>query len=173
MSECELSSDRMHQVAHGGASWTARESAHLAGCARCRDEWTLARTAADLHRSVRIDPDQVAQRVLARLRDEPIAPVAVRRLPWRAGVIGLLSAAACLALALALPRQSPRTVATATVADTQVAVLPELQALDTTQLEALLSALGPAAGDATPGVPHLEDLTTGELEQLLRAEGGE
>lgn len=175
MSDCEVSSERMHQVAHGGVPWTVAEARHLAGCASCRAEWTLVRAGADLHHSVAIDPERVLQGVLTRLRNEPATPAPMRRLPWRPGVIGLMSAAACLALAFALPRQSHVSTATpVAAADTaELAVLPELQALDTTELDALLSSLGPAAADATPGVPHLGDLTTSELEQLLRAEGGE
>jgi hypothetical protein len=165
----------MHQVVHGGVPWTVAESEHLAGCATCRAEWALLRAGADLHRSVVVDPERIAQGVFARLRAEPETPAPIRRLPWRAGVIGLVSAAACLALVFALPRQPHRsnTTPVATTDTAELAILPELQALDTTQLAALLSALGPAAADATPGVPHLGDLTSSELEQLLRAEGGE
>lgn len=175
MSDCEVCCERMHQVAHGGAPCTVAESLHVSGCASCRAEWALVRAGADLHRSVVIDPERVLQGVLTRLRNEPATPAPMRRLPWRAGAIGLLSAAACLALAFALPRQSRVPTMTPVVAaDTaELAVLPELQSLDTTELNALLSSLGPAAADATPGVPHLGDLTTSELEQLLRAEGGE
>jgi hypothetical protein len=53
-------------------------------------------------------------------------------------------------------------------------MLPELQGLDETQLQSVLQSFGPTAGDATPGVvPHLEDLTDAELEELLRSEGGQ
>jgi hypothetical protein len=169
MTECERMRDRMPDVIHGVDAWSAEDHAHLAACDDCALEWRLVRAGARLGGGA-IAVDRIADRVTARLRTEAAADASVRTLPWRGGLIGLLALAASIMVVLALPRRD----AVSAGSSDGLVVLPELQALDERQLESVLQSLGPAASDATPGsVAHLEDLTDGELEQLLHSEGGE
>jgi hypothetical protein len=130
------------------------------------------RTGAGLQANRVIATDRIAELVTVGLRQPVSVSRPVRRLPWLGTVVGLLAAAASVVLILAAPRpQRPEPRAAGDTA--ALALLPELQALDERQLESILQSLGPTAADATPGVlPHLEDLTDSELEQLLRAEEG-
>lgn len=172
MSVCESIRDRMPDVLHRTTDWSADEAAHLAACRACAGEWAIVARAATLHADLRVDADAVAARVLARLRATPRRTFrAPFRIPVRYTFASLLAAAAVLAIIL-LPR-GPRSPAMAVGDTAQVAILPELDGLDSTQLAAVLRSLGPTVGDAAPGVPHLGDLTEAELEQLLASERGE
>lgn len=173
MIECEAMRERMPGMASGTVEWTDADAAHLAACTDCALEWRVLKATAALPARPVLDVERIAAEVTRRLREAPAEPVVVRRLPWRGAVIGLLAAAASVALILSAPqlkRQSPDGVGGATA----LAILPELQGLDDSELELLLQSLGPTASDAAPGlVPHLEDLTDRELEQLLHSKGGE
>lgn len=172
MTECETMRDRMPAVAHGAATWTHAESAHIAACAECAAAWRVVQAGVVLHADLAVDADRIADRVLALLREAPAEPIAVRRLPWRGAALGLLAAAASVVLVLSAPTLRHGAAGVDTL--NTIALLPELQSLDDRQLESILQSLGPVAGDAAPGlVPHLEDLTDNELEQLLRSGGGE
>jgi hypothetical protein len=174
MIDCEPMQDRMPDVAHGRAAWTETEMAHLAQCADCALEWRIVRAGTLLDEDPGVAPERVAQSVSRRLRDHEASGRIVGRLRWRGTVIGLIAAAASVALVVGIVHRDRSRAGVA--GDTVVAVtmLPELQGLDEGQLESVLRSLGPTAGDATPGVlPHLEDLTDSELEQLLHSEGGQ
>jgi hypothetical protein len=174
MSACEAMQDRMPEVARGRSAWTEAEAAHLARCEECTQEWRLVRVGAGLHARTVIDVDQAATGVLARLRAEPVAVQPIRRIPWRGSLIGLLAAAASVALYVWAPRQAPSAGGEGTDTTVEIAVLPEMQQLSDSELEVVLQALGPTTADAAPGaVPHLEDLTDSELEQLLGSQGGQ
>jgi hypothetical protein len=174
MIECEPMQDRMPEVVHGRAAWTETEIAHLAQCADCALEWRIVRAGMRLEENTDVVAERVAQTVSRRLREHEGSGRIVGQLRWRGATIGLLAAAASVALVVGVvyrDRSRPPAVSDTVVA---VALLPELQELDEGQLESVLRSLGPSAGDATPGVlPHLEDLTDSELEQLLRSEGGQ
>lgn len=171
MIECEELGDRMPDVAHGRATWSLAELEHLDSCTKCRGEWELVQSAVALASDQEYALHHVASTALARLRAESrVAPV--RRLPWRAGVVGVLAIAATILLVLGLRQQRPPAIAGARVES--VAIVPGLHGLDDSDLVTVLQSMGPSAADAAPGlVPHLEDLTDSELEQLLRSEEGE
>ena len=174
MIDCEPMQDRMPDVAHGRAVWTETETAHLVHCADCALEWRIVQAGKLLDDDVGVVPERVAQSVSRRLQDREGSGRVVGRLRWRGSAIGLFAAAASIALVVGVvqhDRSRPGVAGDTVVA---VAMLPELQVLDEGQLESVLRSLGPTAGDATPGVlPHLEDLTDSELEQLLHSEGGQ
>ena len=172
MIDCAALRDRMPDAAHGVLPMSNAEEAHIESCSECAREWGLVQTAHKLHADLVVDTDRVASAVLSRLRTEPVATETVRRIPWRGGLIGLIAAAASVVVMLSPPRRPLRDVP---VAEPEVAiVLPELQALDDSELETVLRSMGPTAADATPGnLPHLEDLTDAELEQLLGSKGAE
>ncbi|MES1259595.1 MAG: hypothetical protein ABUL71_03295, partial [Gemmatimonadota bacterium] len=173
MIDCVAMQEQMPGVARGLDAWSVAEGEHLAGCAECALEWRLVRAGAALHARTTVDGDRIAQRVTARLRVEP-AEAPIRRLPWRGGLIGLLAAAASVALVVWAPGHQGGVTTGRADTTMEIAALPELQSLNDGELEAVLRSLGPSAADATPGVlPHLEDLTDSELEQLLRSRGNE
>jgi hypothetical protein len=163
----------MPEVAHGDGAWDAAELAHLSSCASCAAEWQLVSAGVALGAGLRIDSAAIADQVVERLRRERDVDRPVRRIPWRAGAIGLIVAAAAAIVMVTISRTPDHASTSVTApADAPVAILPELQNLDEQQLEAVQQSLGPSASDATPGLtPHLGDLTEGELEDLLRSEG--
>jgi hypothetical protein len=174
MIDCAAMQDRMPEVARKAASWTDAEAAHLASCHDCALEWRVVRAGVGLHADAVVAVDRIAEGVMTRLREEPSESIRIRQLPWRGSVIGLLAAAASMVLILSAPRLQRPQSGSASDTASALAILPELQGLDDSELESVLRSLGPTAGDATPGlVPHLEDLTDGELEQLLRSGGDE
>ena len=173
MTGCDAMRERMPEVVHGRAEWAGSEAAHLASCADCELEWRIVRAGADLAADTAIRAEPLAELVAQRLRESGSSGSVISRLPWRGGLIGLLAAAASVVLFVGIARHDRRRLPAA--GDSVAAViLPELQGLDAGQLESVLRSMGPTAGDATPGVlPHLEDLTDSELEQLLHSEGGQ
>ena len=171
MRDCTAMRDRMPDVARGTETWADAEVLHLAASTECAREWRVVHAGVGLQGRLVIGVDRVADVVLARLRTEPLAAPVIRRLPWRGTVIGLLAAAASVVLILNSSRLQRSPSVDRTDALT-ITVLPELAGLDESELVIVLQSLGPTAGDATPGVvPHLEDLTDTELEQLLHSTG--
>jgi hypothetical protein len=173
MIDCAAMRDRMPDAARGAVSWTEAEVAHLASCADCALEGHIVGAGIALEAGTVVAADRIAATVMARLRAVPTARSVIRCLPWRGGVIGLLAAAASVALIVSAPRLQRPLSGSAGETAMALAVLPELQALDESQLESVLQSLGPTAADATPGLlPHLEDLTDSELERLLHEQRG-
>ena len=171
MTHCELLRDRMPDILRGDGQWDAEESAHLRTCADCAAEWRLVRAGAGLGGSVSIDTERVARSVVARLREEPSQAV-IARIPWRGAALGLTAIAAALLLVVGYHRTRDGQ-ATPTGDTVAMAILPELQVLDTVQLKAVKQSLEPAAVEpAGTLVPHLDQLTDDELEELLRSEAG-
>jgi hypothetical protein len=172
MTDCLDLSDRMPAVAHGRLQWSAAEAAHLTECRDCAAEWRIVQAGLQLHAGLTLDSAQTADAVVTRLRAAPHGRGIIHRIPWRSGLVGLVAAAASVAIIFSTPKSATLPPIGVIDSAAAIAILPELQGLNDTQLEAMLHSLGPTAGDAAPGlVPHLEDLTDGELEQLIQTQG--
>lgn len=168
MNPCHHLSDRMPEVARQASRWTADEAAHLLACEDCSAEWRLVGAAVALGRgaATRVNADQVAERVVARLR-EPLVPAAPGR-PWVRRALLPLAAAAALVSAVWFGWPAPRVVDQPVVL---VAVLPELDDLDENELESMVAVFtGPEAEPLRPldAAESLGDLSDSELESLLR-----
>ena len=166
MSDCERLSDRMPDVALLRAAGSAEEAAHLASCADCRAEWDLVLAARRLEASApSVDPATIAAAVQHRLASERMAD---RRSRW-GWALGGTAAAAALALVVARGPESRQAAAPAVaVAADPLVPLPELEGLDTAQLDTLLQALdGPLAGTSAHDSTTADDDVDAELEQIL------
>jgi hypothetical protein len=167
MTDCERLSDRMPQVAMQRAAWTAEEAAHLAGCAECRDEWELVQAAGRLGgRAPAVDAAAIAAGVQRRLAADRAAG---RRGRWIWGLGSAAAAAAALAFAVtsggAPRREAPPVVAIET---DPLVPLPELDGLETAQLDTLLQAIDtPPAARSGAESTTLGDEVDAELEQIL------
>ncbi|MBA3555578.1 MAG: hypothetical protein H0W29_12550 [Gemmatimonadales bacterium] len=170
MTVCERLSDRMPDVLRGHARWTAEEAAHLAGCADCRAEQDLI---AAVHRiAARApaprDPLALAETVLRRVANQPRSRLRSLR-SWAVGI----AAAAGIALAVwtGSDREGIVSDPAAVAAGADIA-LPELEPMETAELDSLLETMeatpppAPAAWSAL-GEPTLGDLDADELEQVL------
>ena len=164
--DCERLSDRMPEVAMQRAAWTAEESAHLASCADCRGEWELVLAAKRLEaRAPAVDAAGIAAAVQRRLATERATRRRGRWI-WAAG-----SAAAAAAIAFALtsgggPRREP--AAAVAIEIEPLVPLPELDGLETAQLDTLLRAINTApAGTSGSESTTLGDEVDAELEQIL------
>jgi hypothetical protein len=165
--DCERLSDRMPEVAMQRAAWTAQESAHLASCADCRGEWKLILAAKRLEaRAPALDAAGIAAAVQRRLATERATSRRGRWI-WAAG--SAAAAAAALALALTSGGGPPRQPAAAVAIETEPLVpLPELDGLETAQLDTLLRAINTApAGTSGAESTTLGDEVDAELEQIL------
>lgn len=173
MNDCEVLRDRMPEVAHGGDPWTAEEAAHLAACAPCVAEWRIVEEGAALHADLPVSVDAIGERVVRQLRAQRARPTVIGRIGWRTALIGLTAIAATVVVLLHPTAVRPP-IADIAMDTAALGVLPELQGLDQSELQAVLQTLPSGSVDAvTTGVPRLDDLTDTELEQLLRSEGGE
>lgn len=169
MNECHNLSDRMPEVAAQVSRWTAEEAAHLLACPECAAEWRLVGVATTLGSGAasRIRPDQVADRVAARLRESPAESSTPAR-PWvRRAILPFAAAAALVATVwfgrpTPVPQDEPVTL---------FAVLPELDDLDETELESLVEVYTGTEADPLRPLDAAEsfgDLSDTELESLLR-----
>jgi len=168
MNACESVSDRMPDVLHHRASWSEAERDHLTHCAECALEWRVVAAGAVLQQGLVVDSAAISGQLLARVRDEH-GGTPIRRLPWRGTRIGLglLAAAASIAILIRVPA-TRRVGAPPAVRITPVAVLPELERLTETQLEAVLLELDVPDVTVSPmRLPRLGDLTDSQLEQVL------
>lgn len=167
MTQCEQLSERMPDVAAGRAGWSAQESRHLEGCAECREELALVRAAMALGRDVEqeVDGDRISAALLTRLR----APDAPAVTPRRWAPVALIAAAAVLAL-FVWPTAVVNTTVSEGAGEALVIRLPALDSLDAGQLEQVYDGLDAPISSITPGPdPRLDDLSTGELERVLRS----
>jgi hypothetical protein len=167
MSDCERLSDRMPDVAMQRAAWTADEAAHLAGCPDCRMEWDLVLAARRLEaRAPTVDPTAIASAVQRRLATDRTAGRRNRWF-WAAGA----SAAAAAAIVLAVtrgPEAGPEAAPVVAVETEPLVPLPELEELETAQLDTLLQALdGPLPGTSAVDSASVDGDADAELEQLL------
>lgn len=172
MNTSHIDPDRLADAA-SDASWSAGESAHLAGCAECRFELEIVAAArrlgvaqlSDLH------SERVTDAVRTRLLTEPA--------PAQGGAVGgqtrwIVGLALAAALVLAVVYGKDGWPGQATIQHTPVpvelSVLHELDGLDEPELEAVLESIPVAAG----AMSHLEpapfvDLNVNDLERVLRS----
>lgn len=166
MIDCTLLSDRMIAVAHGRAVWTAEDRAHLAACPDCSGEWSLVQRGARLGIAVgqELPAELLATRVLAELRKP--APARFPRLrTWR--WVALPIAAALAVMVWRGQPPAPEPAAGVTVASSQ-GLLPELEGLESSDLESLLDVL-PATESPVGDARGLGDLDEDELQTMLRS----
>jgi hypothetical protein len=166
MTDCQRLSDRMPEVAMQRAAWTAEEAAHLAGCADCRDEWELVQAVQRLDSlAPAVDADAIAAAVQRRLGTERATG---RRGRW-IWAVGSAAAAAAIAFAVTSRNEPRREAAPAIAIETEPLVpLPELDGLETAQLDTLLQAIDAApAGTSSVESTTLGDEVDAELEQIL------
>jgi hypothetical protein len=168
MSDCARLSDRMPDVAMQRAAWTADEAVHLASCTDCRAERDLVLAARRLEvRAPAVDPTAIAAAVQRRLATDR-ASVRRSRWFWAGGA----AAAAAAAIALAVARgPEARPVAPVVAVETDPLVpLPELEGLETAQLDTLLRALdGSLAGASASDSASVDEDADAQLEQILAA----
>lgn len=162
MIHCQAMSDRMPEVAAGGRPWSEAESAHLADCLDCQQEWRLVQAAAALGDTAAraVVPDQVGRAVLGRLK--------ARRQWQRTGwVAGLAAAAAVLFLVWPGGHNPPQPVV---APEAFVIPVAELDSLDTAQLETVLENLDAPLGNGhLGGGPPLGELNDVQLERVLHS----
>jgi hypothetical protein len=167
MSDCERLSDRMPEVAQERAVWTADEAAHLAGCDDCRAEWDLVLAALRLESGApTVDSEAIAAVVQRRLATERRAG---RRSRWAWAAGAAAAAAAAIALAVARgPEPRPQEAQAVAVESEPLLSLPELEGLESAQLDTLLRALdGPLPDLSAPDSAVGDDEAETELEQIL------
>lgn len=170
MTACERLSDRISEVVRGRSRWTAGEAAHLAACPDCRAEWDLL-----------VAVDRVAARAPAPRDASALAATVLRRVAdhrrsrlrsWRRWTAGVAAAAGIAgAIWSGLHGGNPASDPVAVTATVDIA-LPELEPMETAELDSLLETMeaspGPApAGWSALGEPTLGDLDADELEQVL------
>jgi anti-sigma factor RsiW len=161
MTTCERLSDRMPEVARGGARWTVEESAHLAACAECRAEWDLVVATVRLGSKAPQGehPTAIATAVLRRVTEDRRARE--RRRFWG---LGLAAAATLGGIIWAGDRPEPGAPPVATIENT----MPDTEPLETAELDSMLEALDASQlGASALDEPSLSDLDTNELEQVL------
>jgi len=171
VTECHQLSDRIVDVVHGGASWTAAETEHLVGCPECRRELALIKATVGVGAALPVDTAGMARRVSARLAAPPAPAI---RFPGRRAFrwAGVLAAAAILVLAVRF-EAGRRSAPTAAVSDSTI-VLGELDDLSATELADVLDEMPAPSPRATmpSGVAGMSDLSADELQQVLEAWGG-
>lgn len=161
MTGCHALSERIPLVAHGRALWSQTEREHLAACPDCAEEWRLVSAAVALGAGVaeRLEPGAVAARVHAGLTAVETRP---RRRFRPAGWVAAAALAAAVALTVWLgPGRTPRV-------ESDVTLLPEIEPLDATGLQAMLEMLPAGSAWSTLETPGFADLTEEELESILR-----
>ena len=167
MTDCERLSDRMPEVVMARAAWSAEEAAHLAACDECRVEWELLLAARRLEaRAPAVDAAAIAAAVQRRLSAERTAGRIRRR--WVGGAAAVAAAAAILIAVSAGPESEPQ-AAPQVVADAgPLLPLPELEGLETAQLDTLLQVLdAPVAGTSTLESSTLGEDVDAELERIF------
>jgi hypothetical protein len=166
MIDCERLSERMPEVAMRRASWTAEEATHLAGCTDCREEWELILAARRIEsRAPGVDADAIAAAVQRRLATERAVG---RRSRW-VWAAGSAAAAAAVALAVTSGGEPRREAATTVAIEADPLVpLPELDGLETAQLDTLLQAMDASpAGSSSAEPTTLGDQVDVELDQIF------
>jgi hypothetical protein len=165
MTDCERLSDRMPEVAMLQAAWTPEEAAHLASCPDCRAEWALVQAARRVEAGApAVDVEAVVGAVQRRLGMERAAR---RRHPW----VWAAAAAAAAGIAFAVTTGTERGEVPAPLAVAEAGPLlplPELEGLETAQLDTLLQTLdGQLADESTAAPAAVEDGAGDELEDIL------
>lgn len=167
---CDIISERMPRVAQAERGWSPGERAHLDSCPRCAAEWRLLQAMAHPQGSVpSIDLQAVARRVQLRLTNQGSGEPSRPAQPVRRWIVGV-AAAAALMVAVGSTVVAPD----ASLASSQVvSILPELEDLETAELEALFEVLPVAHPTVRPPLgAGLSDLSDNELERLFAAMEG-
>jgi hypothetical protein len=166
MNDCVSLSDRMPEVALGRSDWNPEDAAHLADCAECQAEWRLLVAAAALAESAPTvaDPVGLAAALRLRLAQDRAGRTTVRR-GWLIG--GAAATAAALVLAVASTRPADQAPIITAEADALLP-LPELEGLETAQLDTLLNTIDrPVAGTSTLDASTMGEHEGEELEQVF------
>lgn len=167
MTTCERLSDRMTLVAGGEGSWTADEAIHLAGCADCAAEWRLTKAATGLgDRLPVLDPAQLSARLHQRLAAAGPDGVPIRR---RRPIRWALALAAAAAVVVAVRTVGPGRGPGPADPGSAIGVLSELDELTGQELASVLEVLESDRPAPSVEGPGLGDLTSDELEHLLRS----
>ena len=169
MSECAWLSDRMPVVALGRAQWSPDEVRHLNECGACQREWEVVSAATRLGENVWMPREAaaIATSLIQRLKRDRDADR--RRRAW--GFAGL-AAAATIAAAVWTGSMDPRAdgypLQGAVVAGRPAIPLPELDALQPTELDSVLKTMDdPNDRGSALDDPGLTDLNTDELQTVL------
>jgi anti-sigma factor RsiW len=168
MNACERLSDRMPDVVLHRSEWTPEEAAHLAACAECRAEWELvlaARALGDGAPTVS-DPSALSAALQRRLAEDRAGRARARR-AW--SFAGAAAAAAGILVAVMTERDAGTVAAPQAAVEAEALVpLPELEGLETAQLDTLLHSIDrPFAGPSTLDASTLGEHEDGELEQVF------
>jgi hypothetical protein len=168
MNDCERLSDRMPEVARRRAEWTPEEAAHLAGCAGCEAEWRLVVAARALYQAAPTisDPATLSVALQRRLAEDRLRRGAARRV-W--SFAGAAAAAAAILVAVMTGRDAGSAPASQVAVQAGPLVpLPELEGLESAQLDTLLRSLDrPSTGASTLDASTLGEHEDGELEQVF------
>lgn len=168
MNDCDRLSDRMPDVALHRAEWSPEEAAHLAGCADCLAEWqlVLAARALDEGAPTISNLSGLPAALQRRLVEDRARRIRARR-TW--SFTAAAAAAAAILAAVVTQRAAGPAEGARVVAGAEALVpLPELEELETAQLDTLLESLDrPSAGSSTLDASTLGDYDSGELEQLF------
>jgi hypothetical protein len=168
MNDCERLSDRMPDVALHRAEWSPEEATHLAGCAGCAAEWqlVLAARALDEGAPTAADPATLSLAVQRRLAEDRLRRAATRR-AW--SFVGAAAAAAAILVAVMTGRDAGSAPASQVAVQAGALVpLPELEGLESAQLDTLLQSLDhPSTGTSTLDASTLGEHEDGELEQVF------
>jgi hypothetical protein len=166
MNDCDHLSDRMRDVLHADAPWSPAETAHLASCAGCRAEWELVLAARSLEAlAPTIDPADHAARLQRRLAEDRASRARVSR-AWR--LAGSAAAAAAILAAALIGRDDAGAPSPAVAGAEALVPLPELEGLESAQLDTLLRSLdGPFAGSSPLDASTLGEDEDGELERVF------
>lgn len=159
MNDCDHLSERMPDVLHHGGRWSPEETAHLASCAGCRAEWELVLAARSLEGLAPTisDPDDHAARLQRRLAEDRAARARASR-AWR--VAGSAAAAAAILAAVLIGHDDTSAPSPAIAGAEALVPLPELEGLESAQLDTLLQSLDGSFAGSSP----LDASTVGEDE---------
>ncbi len=167
MNDCDHLSDRMPDVLHADAPWSPAETAHLAICAGCRAEWelVLAAHALEARAPTISDPADHAARLQRRLAEDRASRARVSR-AWR--LAGSAAAAAAILAAVLVGRNDGSAPSPAVAGAEALVPLPELEGLESAQLDTVLRSLdGPVAGSSPLDASTLGEDEDGELERVF------
>ncbi len=165
MTECRRLSERIPDVVRSVSRWTTEESAHLAACADCRAELEVVSAVHGLgERTPPLSaPGTMAAAVLNRLAEHRSS----RRRSWKYLGAGAVAAGFAALLWSGVVETVPPTPQESAVAAAEI-TLPELEPLDTVELDSLLEAMDSSAlGWSALDEPTLGELDADELEQVL------
>ena len=174
MSNCAELCERMPAVAGGRDAWSGSELQHLASCGDCAAEWRVVQMGVVLAGDVAVNADRIAAAVISGLRQPAAAEATVLRFRWRGPLVGIMAAAAAVALLIWAPRRGHAPGSDDGDSAAALAMLPELGGLSNGELAAVLQTIDAAPVDAgaSSDAPHLDDLTDAQLERLLQSMGG-